>query len=237
MAYKRLGVVGGMGPKATAVFFDKVIERTAADRDQEHLDMIILNHATLPDRTEVILNNRDEEFLQEVRRDLELLEHAGVGNIVIPCNTSHYFYHEMQAMTRVPIINMVEETLLEIRHLYGENSRIGIMATNGTVRSGVYDKGCAANGLNLVKPDEAVQKRIMDIIYQVKSKLDADVQEVEAIVRHFVHELECDCVILACTELSCLTLGDEAAAYCVDAMDVLVRRAIERSGKSVREGR
>jgi len=235
VAYKRLGVIGGMGPKATAVFFDKVIERTAANRDQEHLDMVILNHATLPDRTDVILNHRDEEFLLEVRRDLELLEHAGVGNIAIPCNTSHYFYHEMQSMTRVPIINMVEETLLEIRRQYGENKRIGIMATNGTIRSGVYDRGCVANGLQLVKPDEHVQKRIMDIIYQVKSKLDADVHEVESIVRHFVRELECDCVILACTELSCLTLSREAAAYCIDAMDVLVRRSIERSGKSVRE--
>ena len=234
MTYERLGVIGGMGPKATAVFFDQVIARTAANRDQEHLDMIILNHATLPDRTEVILNHEDERFLQAIAQDLELLERAGVAHIAIPCNTSHYYYHEMQEMTRVPIINMVEETLREIRHQYGENSRIGIMATSGTMQSGVYEKGCIMNGLELCKPDEEMQQRIMKIIYQVKSELEADVQEAEEIIRQLVSDHGCDCVILACTELSCIPLGEDITRYCVDAMDVLVRRSIERCGKSVR---
>lgn len=237
MAYERLGVIGGMGPKATAVFFDKVIERTAANRDQEHLDMIILNHASLPDRTEVILNGQGERFLEAVRQDLELLEYAGVGHIAIPCNTSHYFYQEMQAMTRVPIINMVEETLDEICRTYGERSKIGIMATDGTIRSGVYERSCLAKGLELVKPEPKIQDQIMGIIYQVKRELAADVAKVEAIVRHFVQDHQCDCVILACTELSCIPLSEEAARYCIDAMDVLVRRSIELSGKQVRSDR
>ncbi len=234
MSYKRLGVIGGMGPKATAVFFDKVIERTVANRDQEHLDMIILNHATLPDRTEVILNNDDEVFLQAIKRNFELLEYAGVANIAIPCNTSHYFYNEMQAMTRIPIINMVEETLKEVQAKYGANCKIGIMATNGTVKSGVYESACHAHQLQLCQPDEALQERIMDIIYQVKSELETDVAELELIIQHFIQDLQCDCVILACTELSCVELSESISRHCVDAMDVLVRRSIELSDKSVR---
>lgn len=234
MKHASLGVIGGMGPKATAVFFDKIISLTTANRDQEHLDMIILNHATLPDRTEVILNREDDRFLAAIRRDLELLERAGVSNIAIPCNTSHYFYHEMQAMTRVPIINMVDETLKEICQKYGKHRKIGIMATDGTIQSGVYEKGCTLHELQLVKPDESLQRRIMDIIYQVKSELDADVSAVEDIIREFVSDYGCDCVILACTEFSCIPISEEIAAYCIDAMDVLVRRSIERSGKQVK---
>lgn len=235
MTYSRLGVIGGMGPKATVVFYDKVIERTVANRDQEHLDMVILNHATLPDRTEVILSHRDELFLQAVKQDLELLEYAGVAHIAIPCNTSHYFYREMQEMTRVPIINMVEETMQEVCQIYGANSKVGIMATNGTIQSGVYEKGCARNGLELYRPDDEVQQRIMDIIYKVKSDLEADVDAVESIIKQFIDDHGCDCVILACTELSCIPLRAEIAASCIDAMDVLVKRSIELSGKTVRE--
>lgn len=234
MNNERLGVIGGMGPKATVVFFEKIVSRTAANRDQEHIDMIILNHATLPDRTEVILNHEDERFLEAIRKDIELLERAGVGHIAIPCNTSHYFYHEMQAMTRVPIINMVEETLRDIHQRFGSGRKVGIMATDGTIRSGVYEKGCALYDLELCKPDEALQSRIMRVIYQVKSELEADTEEVESIIRHLVKECGCDCVILACTELSCIPIGGEAAGYCVDAMDVLVRRSIELSGKTVK---
>lgn len=234
MSNKRLGVLGGMGPKATAVFFDKVIERTVANRDQEHLDMVVLNHATLPDRTEIILNNEDEVFLQAIRRNFELLEYAEVSHIAIPCNTSHYFYNEMQAMTRIPIINMVEETLKEIQATYGTDCRIGIMATDGTIKSGVYERACQSKDLQLYRPDKVLQKRIMDIIYQIKSELETDVAELESIIWQFIRDMQCDCVILACTELSCVELSESVSRYCVDAMDVLVRRSIELSGKRVR---
>ncbi|MBD2871655.1 cysteate racemase [Paenibacillus arenilitoris] len=232
MEQKSLGVIGGMGPKATSVFFDKVIEQTAADRDQDHVDMVILNHATLPDRTGVILSGQGDRFLQAVAKDLLLLEAAGVAHIAIPCNTSHYFYNEMQRMTGIPIINMVDETLRVIAAQYGEQSRIGLLATNGTVSSGVYREGCDRYRLQLHEPNAKVQEHVMDIIYnKVKRNLPVEPSEFEGIINDLLENENCQCVIIACTELSCIPIRDEVAKHCVDAMNVLVERSIALSGK------
>ncbi|MFD0957799.1 aspartate/glutamate racemase family protein [Paenibacillus chungangensis] len=236
MEHKSLGVIGGMGPKATAVFFDKVITCTAAEKDQEHINMIILNHATIPDRTSVILGGRPEQFLEAVAKDLKLLEQAGAAHIAIPCNTSHYFYEDMQAMTVVPIINMVDETLRLIYEKYGSGIRIGLLATSGTVQSGIYATGCKQYGMELYTPDETMQARVMDIIYtNVKSNQDFSPEELEALIGELVTDHDCRCVILACTELSCIKLSSASAECSVDAMQVLVEASITRSGKRVRQ--
>lgn len=235
MDHNSLGVIGGMGPKATAVFFDKVIENTVAQRDQEHVDMIILNHATIPDRTTVILEGTEQQFLQAVAKDLALLEQAGVAHIAIPCNTSHYFYSEMQALTSVPIINMVDETLRLIQQKFGSGIKVGVLATSGTMKSKVYDKACERYGMVQHAPDEVMQDQVMKIIYSnVKRDMDFSPDELEVLIRELRVEHGCACVILACTELSCIKLSSDYAVYVVDAMQVLVERAIELSGRTVK---
>ncbi|RFB12610.1 aspartate/glutamate racemase family protein [Bacillus sp. HNG] len=235
MEQKTLGVIGGMGPKATSVFFDKIVNRTEAHQDQDHLNMVILNHATLPDRTRAILTNTGETFLNAVKNDFKLLEAAGVANIAIPCNTSHYFYNELQKMTKIPIINMVEETIKDIHDMYGEGARIGILATNGTIQSGIYADVCEKYKLNLHAPNDSLQEKVMDIIYNnVKSDLDVDSSQLEELIMHLVEKENCKTIILACTELSCIKLNDEAAKYSIDAMNVLVERSIVRSGKHLK---
>lgn len=233
---RKLGVIGGMGPKATSVFFEKVIDHTVAHCDQEHIDMVILNHATIPDRTSAILNNRGEIFLESIRKDIRLLEVAGVANIAIPCNTSHFFYHELQEMTNIHIINMVDETIKEIHKKYGENTKIGILATKGTISTGIYHDQCNQYNMELHTPSEAIQEQVMNIIYNhVKSDLDVDPTELEEIIEHLIEYENCSCVILACTELSCIKLSEKALEYCIDAMDVLVEKSIELSGKNVKK--
>ena len=236
MDYKSLGVIGGMGPKATAVFFEKVVENTSANRDQDHIDMVILNHATIPDRTSTIFNNNADEFLKCIEKDIRLLEIAGVANIAIPCNTSHYFYEKMQEMTKINIINMIEETVKRIRKQYGENSRVGILATQGTLGSGIYEEACKKYELELFVPDEDVRERTMKIIYDnVKCNLNVDASDIEEIIKDILLKEKCKCVIIACTELSCIKLSDEILGYCIDAMDVLVEKSIELSGKTLKK--
>ena len=237
MESKKLGVIGGMGPQATSVFFEKVIENTAAERDQDHIHMIILNHSTLPDRTKVILEGRGDLFLDAVANDLKLLELAGVSNIAIPCNTSHYFYDEMQQMTSVNIIHMVDETVKEIHDRFGGSAKVGILATNGTVSSGIYRKSCEKYGMTLHEPDAEMQSKVMDIIYNdVKGQKNVDPKKLESLIHRLVYEEQCKCVILACTELSCIELDGFYKECSIDAMEVLVNRSITLSGKSLAAG-
>lgn len=110
-----LGVVGGLGPFASSYFYDLVINKTNALKDQDHIDMIILNHASIPDRTSYILGNSKESPLEYLKSDVKLLENIGAKYILITCNTAHYFYNELQSITSVPILNMIEDTVIYVK--------------------------------------------------------------------------------------------------------------------------
>jgi len=230
-----LGVIGGMGPKATSVFFEKVIEKTDAYKDQDHINMVILNHATLPDRTTAIFENTGQKFLNNIKADIKLLEMAGVANIAIPCNTSHYFYDDVVRFTDINIINMIEETVREIYNQYGENSKVGILATKGTISSKIYENVCEKYNIKLHVPSESTQDQTMKIIYDnVKGDFKEDASELESLINDFLEKENCKCVILACTELSCIKLSDDIKKHCVDALEILANKSIEVSGKNIK---
>ncbi len=229
----KLGVIGGMGPEATAFFYEEVIKHTDASRDQEHLDMVIISQASMPDRTHAILTGDDARLLQVMREDAQALETLGCTCIAIPCNTSHYFYDKIQSFTSVPIIHMPREAVREAAQARRAR-RIGIMGTDGTVRSGVYAHECEALGVECMVPSPERQADVMSIIYEnVKAGHPADMGKFSLVVDELVRR-GCDAIILACTELSVARRRQGAPDVCLDAMDVLVREAIERSGKLYR---
>ncbi|WP_100013091.1 aspartate/glutamate racemase family protein [Lentibacillus sediminis] len=234
MTGKRLGVLGGMGPMATSVFFENMVKKTKAEADQEHIDTVVLNHTTLPDRTDVILEQKEEEFLQAVEKDLRLFEQAEVANIAIPCNTSHYFMEQMQEMTRLPIINMVDETVKHIANVYGKGAKVGILATDGTISTGVYQESCERHQLLPWTPDDQNQEKIMRLIYHYKQDKPVQPDEAEVIMQQLIQQEKCTCLILGCTELSCIDWSDTVYPYCVDALEMLVDRSIRLSGKHVK---
>ncbi|RDW16440.1 aspartate racemase [Oceanobacillus arenosus] len=231
MTDKKLGIIGGMGPLATKVFYEKIINQTVAHKDQDHIDTIILSHATLPDRTEAILRGEGQSFLNAVRKDIELLGHAGVANIAIPCNTSHYFYDEMQAMTDINIINMIRDTTEYIYHKHGKGSKVGILATNGTISTGIYEFECKRSALEPYHPNEDTQEKIMKIIYDIKADVNYQPASLDGMIHDLITKENCACVILGCTELSSVTLSEESKMHCIDPMEILAENAIRLSGK------
>ena len=157
-----LGIIGGMGPAATDLLYRRIIARTDACCDQEHLDMIILNHASMPDRTAAIKSGDTGEVLEALKRDVRFLTENGAAAIAIPCNTSHYFYDDLQNITDVPIINMIRET---VQHMKRKgHRRVCVLATDGTVMTGIYERECAAAGIEYVAPPEKEQAIVMRII-------------------------------------------------------------------------
>ena len=134
-----LGVLGGMGPQATNTFYQRIIDRTQAESDQEHLRVLIWSDAKIPDRTAGILGGREEEVFQHLLAGAKLLETAGCTHLAIPCNTSHYFADRLQDQLHIPIIHMIRETVKTIQA--AGKKTVGILATDGTVRTGIYQKG------------------------------------------------------------------------------------------------
>ena len=148
----RLGVLGGMGPQATNTFYQLVIDRTDAHTDQEHVNALILSDCQMPDRTAAILGTAEEQeaVFQRLLADARLLEGAGCTVLAVPCNTSHFFLDRVQEHIGVPILNMIRETAAALKRQ--GRTRPGILATDGTIRSGLYQKEFAALGITAVTP-------------------------------------------------------------------------------------
>lgn len=228
-----LGIIGGMGPAATDLLYRRIIARTDACCDQEHLDMIILNHASMPDRTAAIKSGDTSAVLEALKRDVRFLADNGAAAIAIPCNTSHYFYDDLQNITDVPIINMIRETVLHMKRK--GHKRVCVLATDGTVMTGIYERECAAAGIEYVAPPKREQAVVMRIIYdQIKKGFPGSMEDFRQ-VHHFIKSAGCDGAALACTELSVFRAEAGLSDYYTDALEILCEQAILKCGKKLRE--
>ena len=163
MSEQRLGILGGMGPQATQDFYQRILDRTDASCDQEHLPTLIWSDTSMPDRTAAILGGDAEGCYRRLLDGARLLERGGCTALAIPCNTSHYFADRLQGDIAIPLIHMPRETVGVLAA--DGKKRAGILATDGTVQTGIYQRECAARGMEGVTPPADVQKLVMSIIY------------------------------------------------------------------------
>ena len=234
MSNDRLGVIGGMGPQATNTFYQYIIDRTDARTDQEHLSVLIFSDCAMPDRTAAILGTQaqKDEVYERLLSDARMLERAGCTAIAVPCNTSHYFLDRVQEQISIPIVHMIRETA---RLLVSQGKkRPGILATDGTIRTGLYQREFAAFGIYAAAPRPAAQKQVMSLIYDdIKAGKAGDPEKFTAFTKDLV-EQGCDCAVLACTELSVFANQHHLSPFYVDAMAVLAQRSIELCHKPLR---
>lgn len=232
---KKLGIIGGMGPEASCFFYSRITARTKASCDQEHIDIVIFSHASMPDRTKAILTGHKEEFLKAIAKDIKDLEKIGVANIAIPCNTSHYFLKDIQAMTEIPIINMVEESVKYVLEQHPGIKKIGIMGTDGTLQAGTYYRACRKMGVEAIVPHEDAQRDVMSLIYDdIKGGKTGDRSKFDRAYADLKGQ-GCEAIILACTEISVFKEYYSVPVDCIDAMDVLVKESILRSGAQLKD--
>ena len=228
----KLGVLGGMGPQATQLFYQFVLDRTDAAKDQEHLPAVILSDTGIPDRTAAILSGDTEGLYRRLLDDARLLEGCGCTALAIPCNTSHYFADRLQGEIGVPIVHMLRETAAVLAAQ--GRKRPGILATDGTIRTGLYQKECAAVGLEAAAPDPDTQKLVMSIIYDEIKQGEKGSRDKFAKIDRAIRRMGCDCAVLACTELSVFAAYHPLPPFYVDSMMVLAERAVETCGYPLR---
>lgn len=227
-----LGVIGGLGPSATAHFMERVIAMTDAKCDQENVDMIVYNFPSIPDRTGYILGSNLRSPLPGLLSVARALERQKVSSIAIPCVTAHYFHRELQAAIAVPILNGVAETVSLLKN--NGIRKVGIMATDGTVRSRLLARELDNAGLIPVIPSEARQADVMHLIYEnVKAGKKPEMDRFRR-VRQELNDCGAEIIILGCTELSLIKRDEDIGEGFLDIMDVLAREAVLRSGKKLR---
>ena len=227
-----VGVIGGVGPMATVYYMQRVIEMTKAGCDQEHINMLVFNDCDIPDRTAFITEKSPDNPLPVMVEDAKRLEAAGCEFVVIPCNTAHYFYDELEQAVEIPVVNIVEETIRYAKARVQDLSCVGIMATTGTIVTGTYQKYAERAGLSFAVPDANEQDLLMQIIYDgVKAGKPVPRADFDRVANH-LRAKGAQCLILGCTELSVLKrdlpINDPDV---LDSIDVLASETVRRSGK------
>ena len=225
-----IGIIGGMGPMASQLFYKMVTEHTVAERDQDHVDLILLSDASMPDRTGAILSGEYAGPYEQLLADARLLERCGCTAIAITCNTAHFFADKMADKLGIPILHMIQETAEALAGQY-PGGMVGVMATDGTVRTGLYQKALEARGLKPFLPPEDIQREVMHQIYdRVKRGLAYDAESWAGIEDAY-RRGGCAAVVLACTELSVIKADQGLGDWYVDPMEVLARKVVETAGK------
>jgi len=222
---KILGVLGGLGPLSSAYFYELITNHTKAEKDQDHIDIILSSRATTPDRTAFILGRSDDDPVPYMVEDAKLLEQYGADAIVIPCNTAHYFIDEVRCSVSVPVPSIIDETVLHIKR--NGHKKAAILATEGTILSESYQKALEEAGLSWAVPDKAGQSVITDIIYgDVKSGFIPAPEKLYSVADPLFED-GCTCAILGCTELSLLKRQFPEDIRFVDSLEVLASCAIK----------
>ncbi|MBR0303328.1 MAG: aspartate/glutamate racemase family protein, partial [Clostridia bacterium] len=227
----KLGILGGLGPAASAYFLEMITSHTKAQRDQDHIDILLSSRASTPDRTDFILGKSDRDPLPVMIRDAKYLESCNVSAIVIPCNTAHYFIDEIRRSVSVPMPSIITETVSHIKR--AGHRKAGILATEGTLAASSYQLECERQGLGWEIPSEEMQKALTKIIYgEVKRGEAPDVDKFNRICAELTDK-GCDTLILGCTELSLIKriIGEDERF--TDSLEVLAYTAIKLCGHEV----
>ncbi|KRK36863.1 aspartate/glutamate racemase family protein [Levilactobacillus parabrevis] len=222
-------IIGGMGTMATESYLHQLNLRTPAHADQEYLNYILVNHATVPDRTDYILDHSQPNPLPSLLEDIQQQSQLNPAFFTLPCNTAHYFYDDLQAATDIPILHMPRETVKEIKRRYPDAKRIGITGTRGTIADKVYEDEVQAAGLTPVLPTDAIEDETMTLIYHyIKENNEVNADLFHRIIREMMTEQHADVVILGCTELSLAQEREPETTFpTADSQSILVDRTLE----------
>lgn len=215
-----LGIIGGMGSEASAYFYNQLIRKTKVEKDQDHIDAVIFNHASLPDRTDFILGKIEDSPLPLLKEDVRKISELGAKKILITCNTAHYFYEDLQKETNVEILHLMRDT---VNYLKKENiKKVGILGTTATIKLKLYQKELNEKGIMYETPSEKNQEKVMQIIYdQIKAGKSVDEKKFYQIIEE-LQRTNVDAIIMGCTELSILKTDLKLPNEYIDPLDIQI---------------
>jgi len=221
---RTIGILGGMGPLATAELFRRIVVKTPAKRDQDHPRIIIYNNPKIPDRTAFILG-KGPDPRPELIDSAKKLESWGVDFIIMPCNTAHFFAETIQRAISIPLVSMVEETAERVKEM--GLRKVGLLATDGTVKGLVYHRALLKKGISIAVPGKNDQRLVMRGIYEgVKAgNLELGRKLLLKVAKKLEKRVEG--IIAGCTEVSVALRPEDLSVPLIDPMDVIAEKAVK----------
>ena len=227
-----LGIIGGMGPMATAVFYEKIVALTDADRDQDHIDTIIYSCPQIPDRTAFFLGKSTEDPYPKILELAKRLESQGADAIAIPCITAAFFEKALSRDISIPVYNGIRETA----KMLSDNGirSAGIMATEGSIKNRLIAGALEDNNVTPIEPDADYQAIVTDIIYgDIKAGRGIDLNKLDK-VRDHLESKGAEAFILGCTELSVIAHQMKLKPPYYDILDTLAMVSVKACGKNIK---
>lgn len=221
-----IGILGGMGPAATVDIFNKFVSFTPAKKDQDHIPLLISSIPNIPDRTGALLHS-GETPLVHLQRYLRTLEDGGAECIIIPCNTAHYWYPELKKTAKAHMISIIDSALEEV--MQKGKRKVGILATDATLATGLYQKKMEQLGIECLKPDSVNQPNVMQSIYLLKAGQFAEAKALMNMGAENLFAQGAEVIICGCTEIPIILeqqIAETPERY-VDATSALVRASIK----------
>lgn len=214
---------------ATAYFLQLLVQMSDARTDQEHMEVLLHSMPQIPDRTGYILDRSRENPLPAMTKVGQGLVRQGAEVIAIPCITAHFFQQQLEAKIGIPILNGIEETALFLKE--AGVCRAGLMATDGTVQSGLFQKSLDASGISCVLPAQEGQRQVMHLIYNdVKAGNPVEIPMFQDTARQLFQD-GAQVILLGCTELSLIKRDYRLEPGFLDVMEVLARKAVCACGR------
>lgn len=233
---KTIGVIGGLGPMATVYYLELLTKMADVHIDQAHPRIYMQSMPDIPDRTAYILGQSEDNPIHLMIQAGKALQAIGADFITIPCVTAGYFYAQVEEALGIPVVNLLQE----LADASGSRNvqKVGILATNGTNRSGVLTEMIHEQGMEVLLPDERKQEQLMDIIYrQIKGGEEINWRQFGEIAGQLLDN-GAECLILGCTELPLLRKKlchctekqcvDILQNHCIDSLEVLAKCALSK---------
>lgn len=226
---KIVGVIGGMGPQATADFLQRIIAATPARDDEDHIHVLVDNNPKIPSRLAALLDGGGEDPLPVLIAMARGLEKQGADFLTIPCNTAHYYRPAIAQAVAIPVLDMVALSVARLASQSPKPHKIGMLASPAVQKVGLYESRLKDAGFTALFPDANGEARVLDVIRAVKAgNLTARHKRDYADVAAALKCAGADAYLLACTELSVIGPPDSELPS-VDALDVLVSATVAQA--------
>ena len=221
-----IGVLGGMGPEATILFMQKVIDAVDASDDRDHVPLIVMQNTQVPSRIAALIEGTGDDPGPALQKMARQLHAAGAVALAMPCNTAHHYAQQISDAVDIPFLNMVDLAVAQALTLSGSAARVGLLGSPALRRVGSFEPALARAGLSAVYSDH--DDRVLAIIRTIKA--NGTSPQTAAALREIAQDLAdkgADCLCICCTEFS-LHAGDLASDLVVfDALDCLVAATVE----------
>jgi aspartate racemase len=234
---KTIGILGGMGPEATAYMYSLIIKHTQAEKDQDHIRIIIYSNPEIPPRTDAILGQGPSPVPSLIEGMMRLKD-AGADFIILPCVTAHYFMPEVLAKIDIPFLSLIDESLIWAKEHIPGLKKAGLLSSTGTQTSKLFHHKFGQAGIEVLVPEEDDQKKVMNAIFGARGiKAGFTSGEPRDIIIRAAEKMifaGAQAILAGCTEVPLVLRAGDITMPLIEPMNILARKAVLEAGCKVR---